>query len=380
MDKIDNGNSFVVRLLFPRTPALRVFYHVCFWVLFLLLHYAYAIPTLASQVSDPRVTVSSFLYFSKVIPEYYLCVALFNLLRKYLKGVTLAIVLLLTIVVLKHMLSVLLFLFVDYAFDLKNMPERFKLVAGMYLSPFHILNLRSWLVFAYDISEIELLLLPAAFKVAKYAAIENILRQKLQNEALTMELKVLKSQINPHFVFNVLNAAYAKILPVAEDAAEYLQKASGILRFALYEANDEFIKLDKEIQYIKHYVELESIRSTRRCKIDLVQHGEIDDAHQIPTFLLITLVENAFKHGVHATRHNSYVDIHIGVTPELLEFSITNSKPNVPTMRKGNRETSGGIGLVNLKKRLEMYYPDNHLVEKTTTAEEYKVSIKLPLK
>ncbi|GGC05465.1 hypothetical protein GCM10011325_35450 [Dyadobacter sediminis] len=249
----------------------------------------------------------------------------------------------------------------------------------MYLSPFNFQDINSWLVFTVDLSEAQFFILPVALKIVKYAAEENIIRQKVQNAALSMELKVLKSQINPHFVFNVLNAAYAKILPISEDAAEYLEKASEILRFSLYETTDEFIQLDKEISYLNRYVELETIRSQKRCKASIQQHGEICEQHSIPTLLLITLVENAFKHGVHATRHNSYVDIRIYILPDSLEFIIVNSKPQQPVMRSKKNDRSGGIGLVNLAKRMEIYYPGNHKFEKIDADGEFRVTLKLPL-
>lgn len=379
MNSINRSDSLVERLLFPRTQGLRVFYHICFWFLFTLLHYAYALPTLAQKAGDPSVTLAGFAYFMKTIPEYYLCVGIYNLLRKYISGFLLFVALLLSAILLNHVVSTLLFLWVDYAFGLENMPQRFRMFAGMYLAPFDFRDFNSWLVFTVDLSEAQFFILPVALKMAKYAAGENIMRQKLQNEALGMELKVLKSQINPHFVFNVLNAAYAKILPISEDAAEYLEKASEILRFSLYETNDEFIKLEKELSYLNRYVELESIRSQRRCKISLQQQGDIREQHRIPTLLLITLVENAFKHGVHATRHNSYVDILIHILPESLEFIIENSKPQQPVMRNKKNDRSGGIGLVNLAKRMEIYYPGNHKFEKIETGGEFKVMLKLPL-
>jgi len=190
---------------------------------------------------------------------------------------------------------------------------------------------------------------------------------------------VLKSQINPHFVFNVLNAAYAKILPISEDAAEYLQKASEILRFSLYETNDEFIKLEKELSYLNQYVELESMRNSRRCKINLEQEGEVREVHQIPTLLLITLVENAFKYGVHATRHYSYVSIRTCIVSDKLEFVIGNSKPEQPAIKSKNPQKTGGIGLANLNKRLQIYYPGDYLFEIKESEKEFLVTVKIPL-
>ncbi|WP_171036631.1 sensor histidine kinase [Dyadobacter sediminis] len=372
-------DPLVERLLFPPTQGLRAFYHICFWVLFILLHYAYALPTLAQKAADPSVTLAGFAYFAKTIPEYYICIGIYNVLRKYIHGFFLFFILLLSVILLNHLVSILLFLWVDYAFGLEKMPERFRMFAQMYLSPFNFQDINSWLVFTVDLSEAQFFILPVALKIVKYAAEENIIRQKVQNAALSMELKVLKSQINPHFVFNVLNAAYAKILPISEDAAEYLEKASEILRFSLYETTDEFIQLDKEISYLNRYVELETIRSQKRCKASIQQHGEICEQHSIPTLLLITLVENAFKHGVHATRHNSYVDIRIYILPDSLEFIIVNSKPQQPVMRSKKNDRSGGIGLVNLAKRMEIYYPGNHKFEKIDADGEFRVTLKLPL-
>ncbi|KAA6438900.1 hypothetical protein FEM33_15120 [Dyadobacter flavalbus] len=379
MNSINQSESLTEKLLFPATPGRRVLYHISFWLLYILLHYAYAIPTLAQKASDSSVTFAGFLYFLKIVPEYYLCIGLYNIISKYVNGILLFIVLVIAAILLNYFSSKAVFLLVDEVFELKNMPPRFQMFASLYLSPFRFRELSSWLVFVNDLSEVQFFILPIALKMTKFAVRENMMRQKLQTDALSMELKVLKSQINPHFVFNVLNAAYAKILPISEDAAEYLQKASEILRFSLYETNDEFIKLEKELSYLNQYVELESIRSNRRCKIRMVQQGNVKEEYKIPTLLLITLVENAFKHGVHATRHNSYVDIQISIADDLLVFLILNSKPNQPAMRSKNVRSIGGIGLANLKKRMEIYYKSNSKFDKTETETEFKVSIELPL-
>lgn len=379
MESSKPTNLFVHNLFFPRNTSLRVLYHISFWIIFILLHNAYAIPTLASNAGDPRVSLANVFYFLKVIPEFYLSVGLYGLLSKYMRGLSLGIALIATIILVKHLLSLFVFIGIDHFFGLENMPVRFRLIANLFMAPFNPLHVNSWLVLLYDISEIELLLLPAAFKVAKYAVKETMLRQKLQNESLSMELKLLKAQINPHFVFNILNAAYAKILPISEEAGEYLQKASEIMRFALYETNDEFIKLEKEMAYLTQYVELETIRSNNRCKITFLQEGDISEKHQIPTLLLITLVENAFKHGVHATRHNSYVDIRVSVSVDTLRFKITNSIPLQPVMKSRRTEKTGGIGLSNLQKRMKLYYADKYHLTKTVQEGEFQVLVILPL-
>lgn len=375
-DNITKRGSLIERLLFPRTQGLRISYHVLFWVLFILLHYSYALPTLLKRNSDPTVTLAGFCYFMKIIPQYYLCVGLYYLFRNYVKGFFLFLLLFMSALVINHMFSVMYYTGVDHFLGLENMSERFRIFASMYLTPFNFRDPASWLVISNDISDVQFFILPAALKTAKYAANERIIRQKIQDDALNMELKALKSQINPHFVFNVLNAAYAKVLPVSEEGAEYLQKVSEILRFSLYEMNDEFIKLETELAYMNLYVELESVRSNRRCNINVEQHGEIEATHRVPTVSLITLVENAFKHGVHSTRHDSFVDIQIIVSAGLLNFEIANSKPSQPLRRNSG---SGGIGMVNLERRLGIYYPGRYKFEKSETDSEFRVSVQIPL-
>ena len=368
--------SLIERLLFPRTQGLRISYHVLFWVLYILLHYSYALPTLLKRNSDPTVTIAGFFYFLKIIPQYYLCVGLYYLFRNYIKGFILFLALFISALVINHFFSVMYYTGVDHFFGLEKMSERFRIFANMYLATFNFRDPTSWLVISNDISDVQFFVLPSALKTAKYAANERIIRQKIEDDARSMELKALKSQINPHFVFNVLNAAYAKVLPVSEDGAEYLQKVSEILRFSLYEMNDEFIKLETELAYMRLYVELESMRSNRRCHINVEQRGEMKETYRVPTVSLITLVENAFKHGVHSTRHDSFVDIQINVSDGLLNFEISNSKPSQPLRRKSE---SGGIGLVNLERRLGIYYPGRYKFERVETENEFSIFVQIPV-
>ena len=379
MKTISQKRSLLEKLFFPPTFGLRVFYHVAFWILYIALHYLYALPTQFRNFSDSTFSLSAFLYFSKVIPEYYLCIWLFNALDKRVEELLKFFIVILAAIFLNHIFSTLIFRWTDYVYGLENLPLRFRTYAGLYIESFRLNDVKSWLVLANDLSEIQFFTVPVAFRMAKYALHESMMKQRVQNEALRMELTMLKAQINPHFVFNVLNAAYAKILSVSEDAADYLQKASNILRFSLYEATDEFIQLKKELSYVSQYVELESIRNNRRCNVAFVQQGQPKDEYKIPTLLLITLVENAFKHGVHATRFNSYVNIHTEITADTLHFSIANSQPNQSFLKKNQTKPVGGLGLTNLQKRMQLYYKDDFIFETRINDQEFKVMIKLPL-
>lgn len=378
MAKSNTINSIVNKILYPPSGYYRLLYHVIFWVLYVLVHFAYAIPVLLDKMSNPNVTLIGFIYFVKMIPQYYLYILIFKSLSKLVDGVILLFTFFGIIIFLNHLFSVGFFFLMDNTVGLSMMSPRFQLMSKMYQAPFDPSSLESWLFITYDISELELLILPFSLKLGKYGIKQSIDGQRRQNEALQTELKMLKSQINPHFIFNVINAAYAKVLPISEEAAEYLDKSAGVLRFSLYEANDEFIQLTKEIGFLRQYVELESVRSNHRCKINYFEKGEIKESFEIPTLLLITLVDNAFKHGVHSTKHNSFVDIQILIENSILEFTIVNSIPekHIP---KSSSTDSGGIGLVNLQKRLDIYYPQNHTFEKVEQDDEFNVRIKLPL-
>ncbi len=197
---------------------------------------------------------------------------------------------------------------------------------------------------------------------------------KLEKENMRLELNLLKSQINPHFFFNTLNNIYSLVEDKDELAASIILRLSDLMRYSLYESNQDAIPLVQELNFIQNYVELEKIRHKEYVSITL-RTGEIPRNLVIPPLILVTFVENAFKHGVKTTIEASRVNIDVQVNGNELAFFIENSKP-----QKLSRDaTHGGIGLVNVHRRLDLIYPGRYQLLIKNEPTTYTVDLKIKL-
>ncbi|GAA4798581.1 histidine kinase [Olivibacter ginsenosidimutans] len=175
--------------------------------------------------------------------------------------------------------------------------------------------------------------------------------------AVEAELNFLKSQIQPHFLFNTLNSLYALTLNRSPQAPNAVINLAQILRYILYECNAECVKLSKELEIIEQYIALEKLRSDRELDVNLNLTGQIE-AQQIAPLLLLPLVENAFKHGVQEAIDPGWMNIQMIVTENYLSFKIANTKPVKAKGKSG--DTKHSIGLANIQKRLHIMYPNAH--------------------
>ncbi|WP_158992803.1 sensor histidine kinase [Mucilaginibacter sp. L196] len=181
------------------------------------------------------------------------------------------------------------------------------------------------------------------------------IRSALEKQNLRLELDFLKSQVNPHFLFNTLNNIQSFIVQDNKPKSiELIGRLSDFMRFALYECDEEYIDLDKEISMLKDYVELERVRCDDRVSISFVATGNFDD-YSIPPLLLMPFVENAFKHGADNQLDESWINIMISLKDNKLQLKVANNF--VPD--EGS-ERPGGIGLQNVSKRLLHYFPGKH--------------------
>lgn len=206
--------------------------------------------------------------------------------------------------------------------------------------------------------------------------LKNKEREKnLVKEKLETELKFLRNQINPHFLFNTLNNIYALSRRKSDETPVVVMKLSKLLRFMLYEAGNECIAITDEIKIIEHYLELQKIRYSERLSLSFEK--EIDDSSiPIVPLLLLPFVENAFKHGVSETRFDSFVDIRLKTKEGHLDFYIANSKET-----DGDDEPvtfSESIGLSNIKRQLELTYKDYNL-QIDNLKDQFKVQLKVNL-
>lgn len=194
-----------------------------------------------------------------------------------------------------------------------------------------------------------------AMKLLRMNWLSRLREKKLLQEKLEAELKFLRTQTNPHFLFNTLNNIYALARKKSDDTADVVMKLSKLLRFMLYESRKERIPLSTEIRMIEDYIELEKIRYNERLTIRFEK--DIDDSGQlIAPLLLLPFIENAFKHGASETRFDSYIHIGVELKGGQLKFCIENSKEE-----SGDTTVTDNIGLSNVRRQLELMYQEHSL-------------------
>jgi hypothetical protein len=180
--------------------------------------------------------------------------------------------------------------------------------------------------------------------------------QQLRIEKQAAELNYLRSQTNPHFLFNTLNNIYSLARDKSDLAPESILRLSKILRFMLYETSGDYIAVEQELKIITDYIALEKLRYDDSLRVNL--NFDIEEMKQaLPPLLLIPLVENAFKHGVSETRNEPYVDIHLSIKNRRLVFVVKNSAEGFA----GEAASKESIGLSNLKRQLELLFTDFNL-------------------
>lgn len=196
--------------------------------------------------------------------------------------------------------------------------------------------------------------------------------RQLEVEKLNTELEYLKSQINPHFLFNSLNTIFFQIDKTNHAARTTLTKFSDMLRFQLYECNGHVMVLEREIHYLRNYVDLQRLRRDEKYQIDFKTAGDSREFTMAP-LLLMPLVENAFKYLSHFPEGGNRVTISITNDDQSMEARISNTKE----IRITERKEVGGIGLKNLRRRLELQYPGRHELEIVDGKTEYEVILRI---
>ncbi|MFK8163696.1 MAG: sensor histidine kinase [Lewinella sp.] len=200
--------------------------------------------------------------------------------------------------------------------------------------------------------------------------------RELENRQLTSELRFLKAQVNPHFLFNTLNNLYYLAVNQSEQTPEVVAKLSGMMRYMIHESNEEKVPLSREVEYIENYLDLEKLRLNEEIPITFEVHGEITGVRITP-LILITFLENAFKHGIGNTRGGSWITVSLKVESGSMHYAVANSI--IGQTEKTVREASG-IGLANVRRRLELSYPGKYDLTVKEDAERYRVQLAIDLK
>jgi len=197
--------------------------------------------------------------------------------------------------------------------------------------------------------------------------------QSVEKEKVDRELSYLKAQINPHFLFNTLNSIYALAINKSDDTATAVVKLSGMMRYVLSDATQEYVPLEKEINYIRNYIELQELRFGESMQLDFVVEGDLHGKKVAP-LILIAFVENAFKYGVNA-EEESRITISVQVINNVLTMKVYNHK----VKRNSNMDSQHGLGIANTKNRLELLYPSRHVLEIKNTEKDFTVLLTLDL-
>lgn len=213
----------------------------------------------------------------------------------------------------------------------------------------------------------------ACIKYMKHWYEKNYVNSLLEKEKLMAELQTLKAQIHPHFLFNTLNNIYSITENTSKEASDMLMRLSALLRYILYECNKPVIRLGMEFKIIQDYIALESIRY-KDLDIQMVFPPEADK-YMIAPLLLLPLVENCFKHGTSKVIDQPWIKIEAVLKGSTLFVKLINGKPELPP----DENSSPGIGLANVKKRLEFLYPQKHEIKILPEADVFVVTLKLEL-
>jgi len=223
--------------------------------------------------------------------------------------------------------------------------------------------------FYFTISSLSIALFAAAIKLLKQWVKEQQHRNFLQNQNLVSELALLKNQINPHFIFNTLNNIDSLIAIEPSKASESIMKLSEIMRYVLYEATADYVPLEKEINYLKNFISLHALRLNPSF-FEFTSVPMRQDILVAP-MLFIPLVENAIKHGDKKVNHPG-ITIKLETNESGLCFEVRNFLSDI----RINKDNAGGIGMINLRRRLDLLYPDKHTLEtEVIDNKEYKVRL-----
>lgn len=233
--------------------------------------------------------------------------------------------------------------------------------------------------FNYLYTFFNIYVMPALFasvKLFEFWFMNQKRNQELEKEKMESELKFLKSQIHPHFLFNTLNNLYALTLDKSDRAPEVVVKLSDLLSYMLYECNAPLVPLAKEVQLLQDYLDLEKIRYPNELKVDFEVFGRVNGKNIAP-LVLLPFVENGFKHGLSKQINNPWINITLEIEDYLLRFSVENNRPKIENADEMGY--SEGIGLKNVRRRLDLIYGDQYTLDISGNADTFSINLQLKL-
>ena len=346
----------------------RVFLHIGFWLAYtmqdVLLIYLWNKVFLVKFSFDHQLGVAILDSLCCLVPKllfsyyvlYFILPKLLNNKEDRKKNITILLLMLLTSMLLYRAIGV---------FFINGVIYNGTINYGPYFSGMWFLNILVSIGFA---SGVAIMIKQFRLQLADREREKDLIRDKLETE-----LKFLRNQTNPHFLFNTLNNIYALARKKADETADVVMKLSKLLRFMLYESRNAQIRISNEIKILDDYIELEKIRYSERLTVSFLREVDNED-EQIAPLLLIALVENAFKHGASESRFESMIHLDMKLQNGILEFYIENTKEH-----NDNKHSNENIGLTNLRRQLELLY-NEHEVAVERDATNFKVFLKINLR
>ena len=213
-----------------------------------------------------------------------------------------------------------------------------------------------------------------SLKILKNWHLEHLKSETLAKENANAELQLLKAQIHPHFLFNTLNNIYSFSLHQSPQAGTLVRKLSGMLSYMINECEEKLVPLEKELNLVQDYMGLEKVRYGKRLDMQIEIHGDFENKYIAP-LLMIPFVENCFKHGTSQMLRHPWIKLEITTVGDQLFFNLSNSKPSLLHANSQNK----GIGLLNVKKRLQLLYQGRHQLDISSTEEIFSVNMQLLL-
>ncbi len=336
----------------------RIISHVLFWVAYILFFYLQYVMFEKGYDSSSTLASLTLTAIVDIIAAYF---TVYYLLPKFLfkkRYVSFAIIFLVSAVVAIVLQRVLLY-YISYPYFY---PEAMsKLKSFWHINPFYSF---------FNIYTVVSLF--AVIKLMKYWYKNQQLKNELEKKNRNSELALLRTQLNPHFLFNTLNNIDALITSDQEKASDAVIKLSEIMRFTLYEANTDRISLDKELNYLENYISLQQLRLKNPYFVKFDKSVDCS-GKVIAPMLFIPFVENAFKHGLKNIVAPG-IEIELSCEKDTLKFEVVN---RYSLIEEQNKDNTSGIGLANTKKRLELLYPDKHKLEIRKSAGIFKVNLEI---
>ncbi len=353
------------------SPIARFWTHIIFWILVGITFSGFGFNLVGYDYPEAAWIHTLFLLTKSILSFYIISYLLLPILFKYNQWILFLIGLIL-VFLLDSINSYYMFDITSKNFAISKSYQDYAdyINRGGPLGAIFDTNL----FFVHIYNETLPILPPIFIKIVKLIIISRNKTVSLERDNLNLELNFLKLQVNPHFLFNVLNSIYSLIVEKDEVAADIIVRLSGLMRYSLYETESEKVTLTRDVEFIFQYVELERIRFQSRTNITFSSKTDFKN-FEVPPMIFISFVENAFKHGVSTSGKKSWVNISFSMKDTFVTFRIENSKPNHIT----HEQVQGGIGLINVKKRLDLLYPDKHKLIVENNEQSFLVELQLQL-